>query len=140
MKICEYCGGNADTGCGATSDGRTHYSKIDCAEKLKLDLGHAKVDRDSCCAGTEELRRKLDAVNLQIDELRRVLTLAQDHLHALLCIKYTGGKQCHATCQDAKDVLAGVVQKQKCDKQYSLEDCYGYCGMQLGHDGACGRG
>ncbi len=56
---------------------------------------------------------RLEELELQVGELRRVLTLAQDHLHALLCIKYTGGKQCHATCQDAKDVLADVVQKKE---------------------------
>lgn len=51
MKTCEYCGGNADSGCGATSDGRTHYSKIDCAEFLKAKL--AQIESAVCreCKG-----------------------------------------------------------------------------------------
>lgn len=36
MRTCEFCGGNADSGCGSTHDMRAHYSKIDCADFLKL--------------------------------------------------------------------------------------------------------
>jgi hypothetical protein len=39
-----------------------------------------------------------------------------------------------------KAVLLGKTEKRKCDKQCSVtEDTYGYCGRELGHDGACGR-
>lgn len=74
MKKCEYCGGNAESGCGAVETAAglyLHYSKIECAERLKIDLEHAKVDRDSCCAGTEVLRKKLEAALLQIRELEK---------------------------------------------------------------------
>lgn len=36
MQTCEYCGWKANSVCGSTKDGRVHYSKVDCAEVLKL--------------------------------------------------------------------------------------------------------
>jgi hypothetical protein len=45
MKRCDYCGGNAESGCGAVESeaGRyVHYSKIECAEVLKLQVHDAK--------------------------------------------------------------------------------------------------
>jgi len=41
MKKCEYCGGNAESGCGAVETAAglyLHYSKIECAEVLKLQV------------------------------------------------------------------------------------------------------
>jgi hypothetical protein len=39
----------------------------------------------------------------------------------------------------AKDLNLTIPEKRKCDKQYSLEDSYGYCGREIGHDGDHGR-
>lgn len=47
MRTCEYCGGNADSGSGATNDGKSHYSRIACAEVLREKLaasdGHVRA-------------------------------------------------------------------------------------------------
>jgi hypothetical protein len=52
--------------------------------KLRADLEHAKVDRDCCCAGTEELRKKLEVTNLQIGEKDRAIALLSERIRGLL--------------------------------------------------------
>lgn len=67
MKECSVCGGNADSGCGATVDGKSHYSALDCVERLtKLDIPDLKIERDGA-------RRERDAALLQVGEMQKAI-------------------------------------------------------------------
>lgn len=70
------------------------------------------------------------AAELQVEAYRTALKKIRDYIETD-----------YPMLSRAKEIaLEALVEKQKCDRQYSLEDSYGYCGMQLGHEGACGRG
>ena len=72
MKKCEYCGGNAESGCGAVETAAglyLHYSKIECAEVLKLQVDDLKAENTRLFKSFNEYGKKVEAENAMLKQL-----------------------------------------------------------------------
>lgn len=123
LKTCDFCGGNADSGCGATSDGKRHYSKIDCAEILlrERDLLRDAIDKSNeALTEAVKTQEERDKLALQVEGLKKALLRVLD---GCFCDDVGQLPEC-GRCVEVRAALDQVAEKRQPEKTKATGKCF----------------